>query len=239
MAPRTVLFLHGAPGRASDWDAVCALAPPTSRCVALTLPDNAADARATRLEDLEACAAAALAAVKDSPVTVVGHSLGGFLATRLATAPGVARLVLVASTDEYRQPLLDGVRAMVATLTETPAALSAVADAVAASWFPAAAAAHPARRDTQAFLRRLPAARLGRVGARIVETASRAPLPAWPTPTVVVHDEADPVIPLAWAEALVARLPHARLERLAGTGHVPHLLAPELVAAQVFADGAP
>lgn len=233
---QTVLFLHGAPGRAADWDAVCALAPSATRCVALSLPDNEADLAGTRLAELESCVAAALDAAGGDPVTLVGHSLGGWLATRVAAAPGVQRLVLVGATEHYREPLLGSVRGMVETLTGAPAALPAVAEAIAASWFPAAAMAHPARAATARFLGALPPARLARVGARILETTTRPALAAWSTPTTLVHAEADEAIPFTWAEALAARLPHARLLRAPAAGHVPHLLTPELVARAVFAD---
>lgn len=234
----TVLFLHGAPGRAADWDAVCALAPSTTRCVALGLPDNETDQTGTRLAELESRVAAALEAVRGDRVTVVGHSLGGWLATRVALAPGVRRLVLVGATELYREPLLGSVRGMVDTLTDNPAALPAVAEAIAASWFPAGAATHPARAATVRFLVALSPARLARVGSRILETVTRPALAVWPTPTTLVHAEADQAIPFSWAQALADRLPHAQLLRPPPTGHVPHLLAPEFVARAVFAESA-
>ena len=48
-------------------------------------------------------------------------------------------------------------------------------------------------------------------------------------PTLVVHGEADKPVPVALAEDIVAALPNARLEVIAGGGHRPDIRTPELV----------
>jgi pimeloyl-ACP methyl ester carboxylesterase len=48
-------------------------------------------------------------------------------------------------------------------------------------------------------------------------------------PTLVVHGEADAPVPVAVAESIVAAMPNARLELIAGGGHRPDIRTPELV----------
>ena len=48
-------------------------------------------------------------------------------------------------------------------------------------------------------------------------------------PTLVVHGEADAPVPVAHAESIVAAMPNARLEVIAGGGHRPDIRTPELV----------
>jgi pimeloyl-ACP methyl ester carboxylesterase len=52
--------------------------------------------------------------------------------------------------------------------------------------------------------------------------------PAWP-PTVLLWGESDPWYPPALGDAYAARLPGARVERIAGAGHWPWLDRPEVV----------
>ena len=49
-------------------------------------------------------------------------------------------------------------------------------------------------------------------------------------PVLVIHGDKDRVIHPATGRALAAQLPDARLERLAGIGHVPHIEAPKKTA---------
>ena len=48
-------------------------------------------------------------------------------------------------------------------------------------------------------------------------------------PTLVVHGEADVPVPVALAESIVAAMPNARLELIAGGGHRPDIRTPEVV----------
>jgi pimeloyl-ACP methyl ester carboxylesterase len=48
-------------------------------------------------------------------------------------------------------------------------------------------------------------------------------------PTLVVHGEADAPVPVVVAERIVAAMPNARLELIAGGGHRPDIRTPELV----------
>jgi pimeloyl-ACP methyl ester carboxylesterase len=48
-------------------------------------------------------------------------------------------------------------------------------------------------------------------------------------PTLVVHGEDDRPVPVALAERIVAEMPNARLELIAGGGHRPDIRSPEVV----------
>lgn len=48
-------------------------------------------------------------------------------------------------------------------------------------------------------------------------------------PTLVVHGEADAAVPVALVRGIVAAMPNARLEPIAGGGHRPDIRTPELV----------
>jgi pimeloyl-ACP methyl ester carboxylesterase len=68
-----------------------------------------------------------------------------------------------------------------------------------------------------------------------------ARLPQIRVPTLVVHGERDPAVPVANARILAGAIPGARLEVLAGAGHVPFWQQPErlarLVAEHALAGG--
>ena len=51
------------------------------------------------------------------------------------------------------------------------------------------------------------------------------------TPTTLIQPSGDPVVPVAVGGYLARRWPHARLEIVEATGHLPHLTAPEAVIA--------
>jgi magnesium chelatase accessory protein len=52
-------------------------------------------------------------------------------------------------------------------------------------------------------------------------------------PVLMVHGESDPAIPLSWAREAQGWMPGARLEVLAGLGHLAHEEAPDKVAALI------
>ena len=58
----------------------------------------------------------------------------------------------------------------------------------------------------------------------------RPDLPRITQPTLVIHGDADPILPLASSEWLAATLPHAQLTILHGAGHVPIMTRPHAVA---------
>jgi pimeloyl-ACP methyl ester carboxylesterase len=102
MAAPQILFLHGTFGRPAllgPWLDYFTAAGYT--CHAPTLPgrdptDDAVLAR-TEIENCFAVALSAYDALSDEPVIVIGHSMGGLLAQKVAAARDPAALVLLAS----------------------------------------------------------------------------------------------------------------------------------------------
>ncbi len=79
-------------------------------------------------------------------------------------------------------------------------------------------------------------------GLDLLATADlRAALPGLDLPALVLHGEADAIVPVGAGRALAAALPRARLLTWPGLGHAPHLSRPAEVAAAVaaFAGGLP
>lgn len=58
----------------------------------------------------------------------------------------------------------------------------------------------------------------------------RADVPRIQQPTLVIHGDADPLVPLAASQWLAENLPNASLTVLPGAGHVPIMTRPRQVA---------
>ncbi len=63
----------------------------------------------------------------------------------------------------------------------------------------------------------------------------RALAPQVTAPTLLLHGAADPLMPLAAAEALVALIPGARVEAMAGCAHAPFISSPADFVARIQA----
>ena len=64
----------------------------------------------------------------------------------------------------------------------------------------------------------------------LTATDFRADLAKIEVPTLIVHGDRDKVVDVETGRGLAGRMPHARLEVLAGIGHVPQLEEPRRVA---------
>lgn len=144
-----------------------------------------------------------LAATLDGPAVVVGHSLGGLAAARLAAERPelVEALVLVAPVGVPR-PLPGYVAGFLRTVREAPPSLLATvaADAVRTGL--------PALARGAWFATHQPFA--GAIGA----------------PTLLVWGERDRLVPAEQAARWREAIPQARLEVVPRVGHVPMLEAP-------------
>lgn len=165
---------------------------------------------------------------------VCGWSLGAMRA--LQKSAMAERLILVAATPCF-------VQAPDWACAQAPAMLDGFATAVAAD--PQAAlrrfAALMNQGDVQArditrrmngLLReRIPdAATLAAGLAELRDTDLRKSAVAVRLPTLLIHGEHDPLMPLAAAQWLVGHMPDARLEVFAGAAHAPFLAQPERFA---------
>jgi len=175
-------------------------------------------------------------------LVVAGNSLGGAVAARAAlVAPGrVRRLVLIDSAGLDPNPVPWRTRLMYLPLAAplalglTPSPLwmrmfverAVVADPAQAGELTLVMAAHPPlpgalRRSATALLQ--------------ADASVYAELPKLACPTLLLWGELDVQFPVAIAEAALARIPHARLVRVAGAGHVPQWETPDPVVSLIGA----
>ncbi len=226
----SLLLINGYAASGEDWDP--AFLAGLAESFRVLCPDNRGiggselgDAELTvdgMADDLEAL----LDSLGIVRLPVVGWSMGGFVAQRLAVrAPGrVATLALIA-TDPGAPDSAAADPEIWAKLTDHSGTPREQASRLISLLFPPALAAD-IDRD---FGEIVAAARaeLSPPAVRAQEAAMdawhREPLPrgevATAPPVLVIHGEADEVIPPANAPALAGRWPGARVELLPGCGH--------------------
>ena len=190
-----------------------------------------------------AAAADAIAARLQPGTTLAGWSLGAQLALAVAArAPEkVGKLLLVAGTASFVQR--DGwPQAMPPEmLAEFAAGIAADVEAMLPRFVGGfnrgdARSKEVTRQLLDLADPRPPAATLA-AGLDWLRDVDLRPLaPQVKAPTLLIHGAADPLMPLAAAEALAALIPGARLAVFAGCAHAPFISRPEdfLALAQAF-----
>jgi pimeloyl-[acyl-carrier protein] methyl ester esterase len=169
-------------------------------------------------------------------VTLCGWSLGGMLALQAALlAPQkIARLILVGSTPSFMQR--DNWRS-----AQAPDLLDTFASAVAQNTATTLQRFIALLNQGDAQARPISRALTGRtLGNALPDTETltrgldwlrsidlRAQIPAIALPTLLIHGERDPLMPLAAAHWLADQLPQARLETFTNAAHAPFLADPE------------
>jgi esterase len=219
-----VLLLHGLGGSARQWEEVMLRLPGDRRWLAVDLPGHGANPlpAVCPIDDVVCWVGRiACAATGGSRVGIVGHSLGGLLALRLAIARPelVAWLGLVATA--ARVSLHPELREQLENGTTRPELLTGCF-----------ARGAPAARMAQLVedFRRV---RLGAPVADVWGTAGidlRAAAAGITAPALVIAAGADVVISPRKSRELSRLLPAARLVELEACGHYPHLEDPERVA---------
>ena len=234
--PLVMIAGLGAP-RGSWADAIACLSA-AHRCVALDNRDageSDAEPADYRIADMADDTAALLRALGVARAHVMGSSMGGFIAQHLALNYPylVASLVLVGTTS------VTGLRAMA-----EPADAEWIADPLERARqrlrqtvAPGSLDARPERLEELAAQTRLN--RMTRDGyarqVRAINTShdTRARLREIRVPTLVVHGDVDPLVPLRAGELLAEGIPGARLAVLPGIGHIPHRETPDEFCALV------
>jgi pimeloyl-ACP methyl ester carboxylesterase len=223
----TVLFLPGLLCDAALWRSqIAALSGEFDCCVADLAQDDAIDDMAAR----------AIATLPDR-FAVCGLSMGGYVALAvMRLAPKrVTRLCLMDTSARPDTPEQARRRRGLMAMTRgnrfrgvTPRLLPMLLhpDRLGDAALGDEVMAMADRVGRDAFLRQQTAI-LGRPD-------SRPDLPRIATPTLVAHGEADQLIPLDHAEEMRNGIPGARLEILAGCGHLPTLEAPDATASLLY-----
>jgi pimeloyl-ACP methyl ester carboxylesterase len=217
-----IVLIHGLGGTTGSWAGVIPLLAANHRVIAMDLAGFGFSGKDAGLLLTQSRQSERVAAVMEalgiSRATVVGHSLGGAVAQRLAADfPGkVERLVLVASVDAAQPEgwAPDGLKARVLGRLSQPRTLLTPACA---------------RGAARSLLRRAPPV----PNAKVRRDASlERPLDAGriSAPTLVISGSADAMISPEAGEAIRGRIRDARHTVLGGAGHlIPEERSEELV----------
>ncbi len=225
-----VVFLHGLGMTRTGWDAQLAALSDRYRCVAWDMPGYGASPALEHFSlEAAADAAAGLITQLGRSSHVVGMSMGGMVALQLALRhPACVRSLSLVDTspafgldgtdsEEWKAarlaPLLAG--AEVADFAEP-----VLRGVMAPDPDPAVVAA------AVASMLRVPRAGLMQAIAALPDHDLRARLGEIAAPTLVVVGELDEETPPAYAEALAVGISGARLEVIAGAGHMTPFEAP-------------
>jgi pimeloyl-ACP methyl ester carboxylesterase len=187
-----VVLVHGLSGSSSWWKRVVPALEDDHEVRVLDLPPRLTLEDATRW----------LADRLDEPAHLVGHSMGGLIAARLAADRPelVERLVLIAPAGASPGTRLAHVAPLVRTVRRS------------SPWFVATLARDALR--TGPF-------RLWRAAGEVLEADLRAHLEDISAPTLVVWGGRDRLFPPALGEVFRAEIRDATLVVLEGAGHVP------------------
>ena len=224
-----LLLLHGAGDQAGSW---AKLAAPLARSHTLIVADLAGHgdshprtgpiATAQVLAGVEGVVRALAA---DRKITVVGNSLGGWMAMLLAHRhpEWVERIVVIdggAITGSNLQA-----RILPRTREEAREAMRQVRDAASQE------VPDFVLDDVVRQARRGPLARFAQTAATMEAFTLDGKLAEIHTPVALIWGESDRLMPLDYARRMLAELPQATLTTLPRCGHVPQVECPEALLA--------
>jgi non-heme chloroperoxidase len=225
-----ILMLHGYSDSWFSFGRVLPLLPDHLRVI---VPDQRGHGQSARprsgygMDDLAADAVQLMDALQVPDAVVVGHSMGSFVARRVAEmAPTrVSRLMLMGSGPRGANAVLTDLRSAVHELTDPidPDFVRAFQESTVHQPVPADFIAG-AITNSQG----MPA----RVWKALIDgQVAFAPTGAPRCPTLVIGGDRDAVFSREEHEALAAAIPGARLEIVEGVGHALHWERPERFAA--------
>jgi len=226
-----LVLLHGYPLDHHLWDAVVPLLKDTFD---LIIPDLRGFGESTTVDtpytmyDFASDIAGLLDQLGVQKTAIAGHSMGGYVALAFARlyAERVSALALVSS-----QVLADppdrkhGRYKSAAEVAEK--GISGVVDTMTPKF--------TSNPEWQAFARQnmeaqQPAAYIGGLKAMAERVDATTLLPAIKYPFVVIHGDADMLIPIERAREVKAALPESHLFEIKGVGHMPMCEAPDETA---------
>ena len=226
-----LVLLHGYPLDHHLWDEVLPLLEDTFDVIVLDLrgfgESNTIDTPYT-MDDYASDVAGLLDQLGIQKTAIVGHSMGGYVTLafvrlypeRVSGFGLVSSQVLADPLDRkegrYKsaaEVVENGIGSVVATMTP-----KFTADEHLQSF---------ARASME---RQQPAAYVGALKAMAERTDSTPLLSSLKVPVVIIHGEADALIPVDRAREVKAALPQARLVEISGAGHMPMMEAKEKTA---------
>jgi len=223
-----VIFLHGANDQAGTWVRVLGSVTGTHEVVLVDLAghgDSAPVDGPLGMSDLRDGLDAVMAAVSaGAPATLVGNSLGGYLALVYATRhpKRISHVVLVNGAAVRG----DGSEAQVSLLPRTR---DEARRALAATMSPSSPGVPAFVLDD--LVRRAPSSPLARLmrSPSAGESELEDRLPEVHVPVTLIWGEDDQVLPIAYARRVAAALPSAKVVPLPHCGHVPQRECPQLL----------
>jgi pimeloyl-ACP methyl ester carboxylesterase len=233
-AGRPVVFLHAALSDGAQWEDLFAHVPPGVRTISLDIPAIAYDAQGTTPEMLERGLVEYLARLGGEPVTLVGHSVGGWLVGRVLGQLGarVQRAVIVAGVSYVPAEMRAAYERMAEALVNGALDRRVLEDQIATAAF--------AESSTPALAERLRAKLAAIPDARMVETfrlcaaIGETRVGAYDVPTTLLHAEDDSSAPLALGRQIAACGSRAELVVVPGGSHMLPWTHTELVAREAL-----
>lgn len=232
-----ILFLHGWPDSWFSFSRVLQLLPRRYRAFAIDqrgFGDSERPECGYGIDELAADAVAFLDAVGVERATVVGHSMGSFVARRVAVAnpDRVARLVLIGSGVSALNPVTSAVQEELSKLPD-PIPMEFIRS------FQAGTAYIPL---PQAFFAgivaesaKLPTRLWRATFARLLAYDDVEQLGRITVPTLLLWGDRDELFSQQDQDGLLAMMPNARLKVYPKTGHCPNWERPDLVVADLDA----
>ena len=226
-----LVLLHGYPLDHHLWDEVVPLLQDTFD---LIVPDlrgfgesSTVDSFYT-MEDIASDIAALLDHLEIEKTAIVGHSMGGYVALAFArlyperiTGLGLVSTQVLADAPDRR----DGRYKSAAEVAD-----KGIASVVAAMTPKFTSDARLQEFARQSMEQQQPAAYIGALKAMAERVDSTPLLSSLTVPVVIVHGDADSLIPIDRAREVKAALPNAHLVEIGGAGHMPMMEAKERTA---------
>jgi 3-oxoadipate enol-lactonase len=245
-----LLLVNGYAATGEDWDP--GFLEALARSFEVICPDNRGvggsdlgEAELT-VDGMAADLGALLDALEVERAPLVGWSMGGFVAQRLAArAPERVTSLALLATDPGGPDSVPADPEAWSRLVDHSGTDREQASRLIALLFPPALAA-----DTDRRFGEIVAAARAALSTEILR-AQEAAMDAWhrnlspqpnedeATPTLVMHGDLDVVIPPANAQALATRWPGAQVELFAGCGHALMAQEPQRIAALIQAVASP
>ncbi|MCC6006918.1 MAG: alpha/beta fold hydrolase [Rhodobacteraceae bacterium] len=222
-----MIFLHGIGSSRTAWDRMITAFSGDFSCIAPDLPGygDSPDPKGRTLADF----AGVIADLCDGrPSHIVGVSFGALLAIALARQePGLVRSLVLADATLGRGHMPEKERAAWLDARKALGASLATASVERGRQIAAPGADDETVGEIARHMRRARPEGYLAVAEAIAATDAGPWLSEIDMPTLVVFGEHDSVTGRAVSETIVARVAGARLERLAGAGHAPHVERPE------------